>query len=161
MPVAEGPLGAWLKRKPADVDFRRVPVIFNDSWTPSRRSITRWRRWASRAAEPRRLQRDTRPARPAAGSEGPLRLVATKASTSRNSWTRLTRSPCRAGRTVERNGVPLRFDFTPAVVVNGRFLTAPSMTSTSAPVDYDRFLRFSISWSQRRANLHLPNRRCG
>src|SRR5215210_8275536 len=30
----ESPLNAWLKRKPADVEFRRVPVIFNDSWTP-------------------------------------------------------------------------------------------------------------------------------
>jgi thiol:disulfide interchange protein DsbA len=26
------PLKAWLKRKPADVEFRRVPAIFDDNW---------------------------------------------------------------------------------------------------------------------------------
>ncbi|MEK6591607.1 MAG: thiol:disulfide interchange protein DsbA/DsbL [Pseudomonadota bacterium] len=28
------PLQAWLKKKPADVEFRRVPAIFQDSWVP-------------------------------------------------------------------------------------------------------------------------------
>ena len=27
-----GPLAAWLKRKPADVEFKRVPAVFNDIW---------------------------------------------------------------------------------------------------------------------------------
>src|SRR5687767_10552301 len=27
-------LHAWLKRKPADVEFRRVPAVFQDSWLP-------------------------------------------------------------------------------------------------------------------------------
>ena len=27
-------LAAWLKRKPADVEFRRVPAVFQESWVP-------------------------------------------------------------------------------------------------------------------------------
>src|SRR5574342_688552 len=27
-------LRAWLKRKPADVEFKRVPAVFQDSWMP-------------------------------------------------------------------------------------------------------------------------------
>ncbi|MGH8623374.1 MAG: thiol:disulfide interchange protein DsbA/DsbL [Burkholderiales bacterium] len=28
------PLRTWLKKKPADVEFRRAPVVFQDSWLP-------------------------------------------------------------------------------------------------------------------------------
>jgi len=28
------PLRVWLKQKPADVEFRRVPAVFSDSWVP-------------------------------------------------------------------------------------------------------------------------------
>ena len=28
------PLRVWLKQKPADVDFRRVPAVFSESWVP-------------------------------------------------------------------------------------------------------------------------------
>ena len=31
------PLEAWLKRKPADVELRRVPAIFRESWVPHAR----------------------------------------------------------------------------------------------------------------------------
>ena len=30
----QGPLKEWLKRKPADVDFKREPVVFRDAWLP-------------------------------------------------------------------------------------------------------------------------------
>ncbi len=30
----QSPLRVWLKQKPADVDFRRVPAVFSDSWIP-------------------------------------------------------------------------------------------------------------------------------
>ena len=31
-------LEAWLKRKPADVEFRRIPAVFQDSWVPLTRA---------------------------------------------------------------------------------------------------------------------------
>src|SRR5687768_10144645 len=31
------PLEAWIKRKPGDVEFRRIPAIFRDSWVPHAR----------------------------------------------------------------------------------------------------------------------------
>jgi len=30
----QSPLRAWLKKKPADVEFRRAPVVFQDAWLP-------------------------------------------------------------------------------------------------------------------------------
>ena len=30
----QAPLSSWLKKKPADVEFRRAPVVFQDSWLP-------------------------------------------------------------------------------------------------------------------------------
>jgi len=30
----EPSLNAWIKRKPSDVDFKRVPAVFRDSWLP-------------------------------------------------------------------------------------------------------------------------------
>ncbi|MEO6068224.1 MAG: thiol:disulfide interchange protein DsbA/DsbL, partial [Gemmatimonadales bacterium] len=30
----QGPLRAWLKRKPPDVEFKRVPAVFQESWVP-------------------------------------------------------------------------------------------------------------------------------
>ncbi|MGH6629425.1 MAG: thiol:disulfide interchange protein DsbA/DsbL [Burkholderiales bacterium] len=32
------PLRVWLKNKPADVEFRRVPAVFQDSWVPLTRA---------------------------------------------------------------------------------------------------------------------------
>src|SRR5687768_513263 len=31
------PLEGWLKRKPGDVEFRRIPAIFRESWVPHAR----------------------------------------------------------------------------------------------------------------------------
>ncbi|HET7159025.1 MAG TPA: DsbA family protein, partial [Burkholderiales bacterium] len=44
-------------------------------------------------------------------------------------------------RTQRASEVTRRYDiqFTPAIVVNGRYLTGPSMTSSGNTVDYDRF----------------------
>ncbi len=33
----QAPLEAWLKRKPADVELRRVPAVFRESWIPHAR----------------------------------------------------------------------------------------------------------------------------
>jgi thiol:disulfide interchange protein DsbA len=30
----QSPLAAWLRKKPADVEFRRAPAVFQDSWVP-------------------------------------------------------------------------------------------------------------------------------
>jgi hypothetical protein len=43
----------------------------------------------------------------------------------------------RAVDTTRRYNVP----FTPALVVNGRYITGPSMTSSGNSIDYDRFLK--------------------
>src|SRR6185436_6843915 len=46
-------------------------------------------------------------------------------------------------RTQRSNDVARRYniEFTPALVVDGRYLTGPSMTDTGSSVDYDRFFK--------------------
>jgi hypothetical protein len=46
-------------------------------------------------------------------------------------------------RTQRAAEVTRRYDvqFTPALVVDGRYLTGPSMTATGNAVDYDRFFK--------------------
>lgn len=139
----ESPLAAWLKKKPADVEFRRVPVVFNDSWVPFARLYFTLE--AMGLVD--KLHRDVF----AAVHDQKLRLqdqqvmfdwVATKGvdrkkfADTYNSFTVQSRTQ-RAPDATKRYNV----EFTPAVVVNGRYLTAPSMTATGNSIDYDRFFK--------------------
>ncbi len=39
-------LQAWLKRKPADVELKHIPAVFQDSWIPLTKPITPLKPWA-------------------------------------------------------------------------------------------------------------------
>lgn len=137
----ESPLAAWLKRKPADVEFRRVPVVFNSSWAP----LAQLYYTLEAMGLTDKLNRDVF----AAIHDQKVRLqeskvlfdwVATK-GVDKQKFMDTYNSFSVQSRTQRSTELASRYtvDFTPAVVVNGRYLTAPSMTSTSAPVDYNRF----------------------
>lgn len=136
-------LDSWLKRKPADVEFRRIPVVFQDAMLPFARIyytlealdllaklhhdvFDAFHNQRVRLQEPKVLF-------DWAASKGVDRKKFTDAY---NSFAvqSLTR---RAAELTRRYGI----SFTPAVVVDGRLLTAPSMTSTGSSVDYPRFLK--------------------
>ena len=136
-------LSAWLKRKPADVEFRRIPAVFQDSWVPFARLY--YTLEAMRLVE--KLHHDVF----AAIHNQKLRLQEPKAlfdwvagkGVDRQKFTDTYNSfgvqslTKRAVETTRRYSVP----FTPALVIDGKFLTGPSMTSTGSSVDYDRFFK--------------------
>jgi protein dithiol oxidoreductase (disulfide-forming) len=136
-------LKAWLSRKPADVEFRRAPAVFQDNWIPFARIyytldamglIDKLHHEVFSAIHEQRLR-----------LQEPKVLfdwVATKGVDKQkfvdtyNSFSVQSRTQ-RATDVTRRYNIP----FTPALVVDGRYLTGPSMTATGNTVDYDRFFK--------------------
>ena len=139
----QAPLGVWLKRKPADVEFRRVPAVFQDSWLPLARIyytleamglVDRLHHDVFTAIHKQKLRlQDTKVLFDWVATKGvdKQKFADTYNSFSVQSLTQ------RAPETTRRYNVP----FTPALVVDGRYLTGPSMTSTGNNLDYDRFFK--------------------
>lgn len=136
-------LAAWLKRKPANVEFRRVPAVFQDSWLPYAQLyytveamglVDRLHHDVFAAIHNQKVRlNDPKVLFDWVASKGVDRqkFMDTYNSFSVKSLTQ------RAVETTRRYSVP----FTPALVVDGRFLTGPSMTSPGSSVDYDRFFK--------------------
>ena len=139
----EPSMSAWLKRKPADVDYKRIPAVFQDSWLPFAQIY--YTLDAMGLVD--KLHHDVF----AAIHKQKVRLqdpkvlfdwVATKGvdkqkfAETYNSFAVKSLTQ-RAPDITRRYNVP----FTPAVVVDGRYLTGPSMTSTGNSVDYDHFFK--------------------
>lgn len=137
-------LHAWLKRKPADVEFRRVPAVFQDSWVP----LTRLYYTLDAMGLVEKLHADVF----AAIHDQKVRLqdqkvlfdwVASK-GVDRQKFIDTYNSFAVQSRTQRAMDITRNYDVpgTPALVVNGRFLSAPSMTLKSDnSIDYDRFFK--------------------
>lgn len=137
-------LEAWLKRKPADVEFRHVPAVFQDSWVPMTRAyytieamglVDKLHQEMFAALHRQRLPlRDANAIFDWAASKGVDRK---KFADTYNSFGII-------GRTQRSIELTKKFDIpgTPALVIDGRYLTAPSMTlKADRSVDYDRFFQ--------------------
>lgn len=137
------PLTAWLKRKPADVEFRRVPAVFQDSWLPFARIYytleamglaEKLHHDVFTAVHDQKLKlQDSKVLFDWVASKGVDRKKFTETYNSFGVQS-LTK---RAVDTTRRYNVP----FTPALVVHGRYLTGPSMTATGSSVNYDHFFK--------------------
>ena len=140
----ESPLNAWLKKRSADVDFKRVPVVFNDSWAPLARlyySLEAMNLVDKLHGEVFKALHDQK-----------MRLTDAKAiadwvaskGVDRQKFNDAYNSFAVQSRTKLSNDMSRRYsvEFTPALIVNGRFLTGPSMTNAGPSVDYNRF--FSV-----------------
>ena len=137
----EGPLNAWLKKKPADVEFKRVPVVFHESWAPFARlyytlealgQVDKLHSEIFKAVHDQKLRlQDPKVMADWVSSKGVDRK---KFTDTYDSFTVQSRAKL-------SNDVTRRYnvEFTPAVVVNGRFMTGPSMTSSGSSVDNNRF----------------------
>ena len=137
----QAPLQAWLKRKPGDVEFKRVPAVFQENWGPFARLYFAVEASGTIDA----LHHDVFTAL----HDQKVRLqdpkvlfdwVATK-GVDKQKFMDAYNSFSVQSRTQRASEVTRRYDiqFTPAIVVNGRYLTGPSMTSSGNTVDYDRF----------------------
>jgi thiol:disulfide interchange protein DsbA len=137
-------LETWLKRKPADVEFRRVPAVFQDSWVPLTRAyytieamglVDKLHQEMFATLHKQRVQlRDANAIFDWAASKGVDRK---KFADTYNSFGI-------NGRTQRSIELTRKYDIpgTPALVVDGRYLTAPSMTlKADRTVDYDRFFQ--------------------
>ncbi|MDP1673434.1 MAG: thiol:disulfide interchange protein DsbA/DsbL [Burkholderiales bacterium] len=137
-------LETWLKRKPADVEFRRVPAVFQESWLPMTRAyytfealgmIDKLHHEMFVTLHKQRVQlRDANAIFDWAASKGVDRK---KFADTYNSFG----VNGKAQRSIE---LTRKYDIpgTPAVVVDGRYLTAPSMSlKADRSVDYDRFFQ--------------------
>jgi protein dithiol oxidoreductase (disulfide-forming) len=136
-------LAAWLKRKPADVEFRRVPAVFQESWLPLAQLyytleamglVDKLHHDVFAAIHTQKLKlQDPKVLGEWIASKGVDRQ---KFNDTYNSFS--VRSL--AKRAVDTAG-RYKIEFTPALVVDGRYMTGPSMTATGNAIDYDRFFK--------------------
>lgn len=142
-------LAAWLKRKPADVAFRRQPAAFDESWLQLARTYYTMESLGvadrlhhavfeaihgKHALDPRGLLRDTKPLFDWMAAQGVDRQ---KFADTYNSFSV-------SSRTQGTIALTDRYDITgtPGLVVDGKYLTAPSMIlKADKSVDFDRFYR--------------------
>lgn len=140
----QGPLDAWLKRKPADVQFKRQPVVFDDSQLP----LTR----AYYALEAMNLTDKLHQQVFAAIHAQNLRLnhpptlfdwIATK-GVDRQKFSDTYNSFSVSARANGAKDLTRRYDIsgTPTVIVDGRYVTAPSMVLTPKnEIDFVRYFQ--------------------
>ncbi|OGA40878.1 MAG: hypothetical protein A3G24_11630 [Betaproteobacteria bacterium RIFCSPLOWO2_12_FULL_62_13] len=138
------PLKAWLKRKPADVEFKRLPAVFQDSWVP----LTKAYYAIEAMGLVDKLHHDVF----AAIHEKKLRLQdpkvlfdwVAKQGIDRQKFMDTYNSfavQTRARRSID---ITRNYDIpgTPALVVDGKYLTAPSMTlNPDNSINYERYFR--------------------
>jgi len=137
-------LSAWLKRKPADVEFKRVPAIFQDSWVPLSKAyyaldamglVEKLHQEVFAAIHTKHIQ-----------LQDPKVLfdwVASK-GVDRQKFVATYNSFAVQSRTQRSIDMTRNYDIpgTPALVVDGKYLTAPSLTlKADKSIDYDRFFQ--------------------
>jgi thiol:disulfide interchange protein DsbA len=137
-------LGAWLKRKPADLEFKRVPAVFQDSWVP----LTKAYYTIEAMGLVDKLHHDVF----SAIHEQKIRLQdttvlfdwAAKRGVDRQKFIDTYNSFAVQSRAQRSLDMTRNYDIsgTPALVVDGRYLTAPSMTlNPDNSINYERFFR--------------------
>jgi len=142
----ESPLKAWLKRKPADVEFRYVPAAFDSAWLPLARAFYALEAMGVTAKyhediftaihrdKQKALVSDPRAMADWLGGKG---LDKQKFLDTYNSF-------AVNGRTQRTMDLTRTYDIpgTPALVVNGKYLTGPSMmVAADNNVSYERFFQ--------------------
>jgi thiol:disulfide interchange protein DsbA len=143
-------LNAWLKRKPADADFKRVPAAFRESWLPLARA--HYALQALGLADKLHGElfaaihdQKTLDIKTLAGDPAPLFDWMAAKGVDRKKFADAYNSPAVAARTqstIETTGKYALPDV-PAVVINGRYLIALSMAgySDGDKKNYDLFFR--------------------
>jgi len=137
-------LRAWLKNKPADVEFKRVPAVFQDSWVP----LTKAFYAIDAMGLTDKLHHDVF----AAIHEQKARLQEPKVlfdwvagkGVDKQKFIDTYNSFAVQGRAQRSIDLTRNYDIpgTPALTIDGKYLTAPSMTlKPDRSIDYDRFFQ--------------------
>ena len=137
-------LEAWLKRKPANVEFRRMPAVFQDAWVP----LTK----AYYAIEAMGLVDKLHQDMFATLHKKNVRLQnadlifdwAASKGIDRKKFADTYNSFGVNGRTQRSIELTRKYDIpgTPAIAIDGKYLTAPSLTlKADRTIDYERFFQ--------------------
>jgi thiol:disulfide interchange protein DsbA len=140
----QGPLGAWLKRKPADVEFKRTPAVFQDSWMPLTKAyytietmglVDRLHHDVFTAIHDKKARlQDPKVLFDWVASQG---VDSKKFAETYNSFAIQSRAQ-RAKEVTANYDIP----GTPAIVVDGKYLTAPSLTlNPDNSINYERYFK--------------------
>lgn len=137
-------LETWLKRKPADVEFKRVPAVFQDSWIPLTRAYYTIETMGLTDKLHQEMFASLHKQRlPLVNAESIFDWAATK-GVDRKKFADVYNSFGINGRTQRSIELTRKYDIpgTPAMVIDGQFLTAPSRTlKADKSVDYERFFQ--------------------
>ncbi len=145
----QSPLRAWLKNKPSDVEFRRQPAAFQESWLQlaqtyyafdSMNLVDKLHHELFLALHERR----TLDARRLAKDPKALFDWVAERGVDRQKFIDTYQSFAVAGRVKRSLELTRNYDIpgTPAIVIDGRYLTAPSMTlKPDGTVDYERYFQ--------------------
>lgn len=143
------PLKAWLKKKPADVEFKRQPAAFQADWLQlaqvfytldSLNALDKAHDelflaiHEKRTLDARRLLKDP----------SPLFDWVAERGVDRQKFVAAYQSFAVAGRVKRTLDLTRDYDIpgTPAIVIDGRYLTSPSMiVKGDKTVDYDRYFQ--------------------
>lgn len=137
-------LSAWLKRKPGDVEFRRMPAVFQESWVP----LTKTYYTLEAMGLLDRLHDDVF----AAIHEKRIRLQepkvlfewVAKQGVDREKFAQTYNSFSIQTRAQRAKEITANYDIpgTPALVVDGKYLTAPSLVlNADNSINYDRYFK--------------------
>jgi protein dithiol oxidoreductase (disulfide-forming) len=140
----QAPLEKWLKKKPADVEFRRVPAVFQDSWVPLTKAF--YAIEALGLADKLHLDVFT------AIHQQKVRLNDSKVlfdwmagkGVDRQKFADTYNSFAVQGRAQRSVELTRKYDIpgTPALAIDGKYLTAPSLTlNPDNSINYERFFQ--------------------
>ncbi|MCW5605615.1 MAG: thiol:disulfide interchange protein DsbA/DsbL [Burkholderiales bacterium] len=138
------PLEAWLKKKPADVEFKRVPAVFQDSWVPLTKAFY--------AIDAMGLVPKLHQEVFVAIHQQKMRLQDPKVlfdwvagkGVDRKQFIDTYNSFAVQGRTQRSIDMTRSYNIpgTPAITVDGRYLTAPSMVlNADQSINYERYFQ--------------------
>lgn len=135
-------LEAWLKRKPADVDFKRVPAVFQDSWVPLTRAYYTIEAMGLVDKLHQEMFATLHKQRANLKDANAIFDWAASKGVDRKKFTDTYNSFGVNGKTQRSIELTRKFDIpgTPALVIDGKYIASPSLTLKSERViDYDRF----------------------
>lgn len=135
-------LETWLKKKPADVEFKRVPAVFQESWVPLTRAYYTLEAMGLVDKLHQEMFATLHKQRINLKDANAIFDWAAGKGVDRKKFADTYNSFGVNGRTQRSIELTRKFDIpgTPALVIDGKFLTAPSMTLKSERViDYERF----------------------
>jgi thiol:disulfide interchange protein DsbA len=124
-------LESWLKRKPADVVFRRVPVVRHDSWAPLAKIYYTLEAMGAAERLHSAVYRGYHDEDLAISRENVIAEWAEKHGLDRDRFMAIFRSAETRQKVERARKMTMDYDIqsTPSVVVDGRYLTSSGMTA--------------------------------